>query len=517
MFSKVLVANRGEIALRIVRGLRDLDIRSVAVYSEVDRSSQHVRYADEAHFIGPADARQSYLNMDRIIQVAKDCGAVAVHPGYGFLAENADFAEACAAAGLTFIGPDAASIRLLGDKIAARKIAEDAGVPVLPGSGEVTSIEEATAFADKIGYPVMIKAAAGGGGRGIRLVQSRDELADAAARAMQEAQVAFGNPAIYVEKNLQRVRHIEVQVIGDQFGNIVPVGERECSIQRRHQKLIEECPSIAVSPQLRRSLTRAAVRIARAANYHNVGTVEFLLNEDGSWYFLEMNTRLQVEHPVTEIVTGTDLVKDQILVAAGEELPYDEADLLTRGWAIECRIVAEDPFNNFLPSVGRVVLAREPAGPGIRVESALYDGVEVTPYYDSLLAKVTAWGRNREGARTRMRRALAEFKVVGVATNIPYLEQILDQPDFISGHFDTEFLDRHEVVVEEHLAEQRSFAEIAALLMVTGGEADYSEYPAANGGAALPANGKRPPSSHWRTQMAGLSSGKGMGRWPRSI
>lgn len=516
MFSKVLVANRGEIALRIVRGLRDLGIRSVAVYSEVDRTSQHVRYADEAHFIGPADARQSYLNVDRIISVARECGAEAVHPGYGFLAENADFAEACAAAGMTFIGPDAASIRLLGDKIAARKIAADAGVPVLPGSGELSSIEEALAFADRIGYPVMIKAAAGGGGRGIRLVQRRDDLHDAAARAMQEAQAAFGNPAIYVEKNLQRVRHIEVQVIGDQFGNIVPVGERECSIQRRHQKLIEECPSIAVSPQLRRSLTRAAVRIARAANYHNVGTVEFLLNEDGSWYFLEMNTRLQVEHPVTEIVTGTDLVKDQILVAAGEELPYDEADLLTRGWAIECRIVAEDPFNNFLPSVGRVVLAREPAGPGIRVESALYDGVEVTPYYDSLLAKVTAWGRNREGARTRMKRALAEFKVVGVATNIPYLEQILDQPDFISGNFDTEFLDRHEVVVEEHLAQQRAFAEIASLLMVTG-EADYSETLSTNGAVGQAGNGRRPGASTWRTQMAGVGGNRGMGRWPRSI
>jgi acetyl-CoA carboxylase biotin carboxylase subunit len=306
-------------------------------------------------------------------------------------------------------------------------------------------------------------------------------------------------------------------VIGDQFGNVVPVGERECSIQRRHQKLIEECPSIAVSPGLRRSLTRAAVRIARAANYHNVGTVEFLLAEDGSYYFLEMNTRLQVEHPVTEIVTGTDLVKDQILVAAGEELPYDEADLLTRGWAIECRIVAEDPFNGFLPSVGRVVLAREPAGPGIRVESALYDGVEVTPYYDSLLAKVTAWGRNREGARTRMMRALAEFKVVGVATNIPYLEQILDHPDFVSGHFDTEFLDRHEVLVEEHLAEQRRFAEIASLLMVTGGETDFADYADTNGSAPALANGSRPAASTWRRQMSGLAGARGMGRWPRSI
>jgi len=512
MFSKVLVANRGEIALRIVRGLRDLGIHSVAIYSEVDRLSQHVRYADEAHFIGPANARDSYLNVEKIIEVAKRCGADAVHPGYGFLAENADFAEACESAGLTFIGPSPESIRLLGDKIQARKIALEAGVPVLPGSEEVTSVEEAMAFASSIGYPVMVKAAAGGGGRGIRLIQDENEFAGAAARAMQEAQAAFGNPAIYVEKNLQRVRHIEVQVIGDRFGNVVPVGERECSIQRRHQKLIEECPSIAVSPTLRRSLTRAAVRIARAANYHNVGTVEFLLNEDGSYYFLEMNTRLQVEHPVTEIVTGTDLVKDQIIVAAGEELPYEEADLLTRGWAIECRIVAEDPFNNFLPSVGRVVLAREPAGPGIRVESALYDGVEVTPYYDSLLAKVTAWGRNREGARTRMKRALAEFRVVGVATNIPYLEQILDHPDFIAGDVDTGFLDRNQVLVEEDLDVQQRMTEIAALLLVTGGDAEAAE--TTNGSPA--SNGHRSNGSEWRTRMAGMGQ-RGMGRWPKSI
>ena len=470
MFSKVLVANRGEIALRVVRALRDLSITSVAIYSDVDRLSQHVRYADEAHHIGPADARKSYLNGEKIIEVARACGAEAIHPGYGFLAENADFAEACAAAGLTFIGPSPASIRMLGDKIAAREIAREAGLPVLPGSVQVHTIDEARILARDIGYPVMIKAAAGGGGRGIRRVNDDTEFEDAAARAMQEAQAAFGDSSIYIEKNLTGVRHIEVQIIGDHFGNIVPVGERECSIQRRHQKLIEECPSIAVTPDLRRSLSRAAVRVARAADYHNVGTVEFLLTSTGEYFFLEMNTRLQVEHPVTEMSTGTDLVKDQILVAAGQELAYDEVELLTRGWAIECRIVAEDPFNNFLPSVGRVVLAREPAGPGIRVESALYDGVEVTPYYDSLLAKVTAWGRNREGARTRMKRALAEFRIVGVATNIPYLQQIVDHPDFIDGRIDTGFLDRHEVLAEEHLSEEREFSEIAALLLLQNGE-----------------------------------------------
>lgn len=514
MFSKVLVANRGEIALRIVRALRDLDIPSVAVYSEVDSLSRHVRDADEAHPIGPADARESYLNGDRIIAVAKACGADAIHPGYGFLAENADFAEACDASGLTFIGPSPASIRMLGDKIQARELAERCGLPVLPGSPEVHSIDEALAFANRIGYPVMVKAAAGGGGRGIRLIDSEEQFRESAARAMQEAQAAFGNSAIYVEKNLQRVRHIEIQIIGDKFGNIVPVGERECSIQRRHQKLIEECPSVAVTPDLRRSLSRAAVKIARAANYHNVGTVEFLLTPEGDYYFLEMNTRLQVEHPVTELTTGTDLVKDQILVAAGQELPYDDAELLTRGWAIECRIVAEDPFNNFLPSVGRVVLAREPAGPGIRVESALYDGVEVTPYYDSLLAKVTAWGRNREGARTRLRRALSEFRIVGVATNIPYIREILDLPDFIEGKIDTAFLDRHEMAAADPVEELQEMAEIAALLLVTGGEP--ADRPT-NGTIVPTTIAPRQTSAAWRSQMTGSGVGRGVGRWTKNI
>ncbi len=517
MFTKVLVANRGEIALRIVRALRDLSIKSVAVYSEVDRLSQHVRYADEAHLIGPADARQSYLNGDKIIEVALACGADAIHPGYGFLAENADFAEACARAGLTFIGPSPESIRMLGDKITARKMAAEAGLPVLPGSPEIESIDEAIAYADRIGYPVMVKAAAGGGGRGIRRINTPREFRDAASRAMQEAQAAFGSSAIYVEKSLHSVRHIEVQIIADKYGNTVPIGERECSIQRRHQKLIEECPSIAVGPDLRRSLSRAAVRIARAANYHNVGTVEFLLSETGEYYFLEMNTRLQVEHPVTEIATGTDLVKDQIMVAAGLELPYEEHELLSRGWAIECRVVAEDPFNSFLPSVGRIVLAREPAGPGIRVESALYDGIEVTPYYDSLLAKVTAWGRTREGARTRMRRALAEFRVVGVATNIPYLQQVIDLPDFIEGKIDTGFLDRHEVAATESIEEQEELAEIAALLGVVLGM-EQSEKPVERNGTASPTVVANGHGNHaWRRQMADIGQGKGMGRWPRSI
>lgn len=503
MFRKVLVANRGEIALRIVRALRDLSIRSVAVYSDVDRLSPHVRYADEAYHIGPAPARESYLNIERIINVAKRAGADAIHPGYGFLAENAEFAEACAAAGLTFIGPTPESMRLLGDKVAARTTAERANVPVIPGSDELLTIDEVRLAAERIGFPVMLKAAAGGGGKGVRVVRRPEELDRAAAAAMQEAKAAFGKPALYVEKLLSPVRHIEVQIIADQYGNVVPVGERECSIQRRHQKLIEECPSPVVDPLLRRALCRAAVRVARAANYHNVGTVEFLLTADRSFFFIEMNTRLQVEHPVTEMVTGVDLVKDQILVAAGEELPYDEAELLTRGWAIECRIVAEDPFNNFLPSVGKVMLAREPAGPGIRVESALYDGIEITPYYDSLLAKVTAWGRNREGARTRMKRALTEFRVEGVATNIPYLLQILDTPAFIAGDIDTSFLDRYQVQPSEPVEEQRLAAEVAALLYATGTFTD---------GRRRDAVDRRPRSTEWRRQMTGSMGGN----WWRS-
>lgn len=512
MLSKVLVANRGEIALRIVRGCRDLEVASVAVYSEADRLSQHVRYADEAHCIGPADARESYLNGQRILDVAKACGADAIHPGYGFLAENADFAEACQRAGLVFIGPSPESIRLLGDKATARKIAQEANVPVVPGTREIDNADDALRLAGGLGYPVMIKAAAGGGGRGIRLVENERQMRAAVAQAMQEAQAAFGDPRLYLEKLLRPARHIEVQIIADHYGNVVSLGERECSIQRRHQKIIEECPSVAVGPELRRALSRAAVRIARAVNYHSVGTVEFLLTEDGRYYFLEMNTRLQVEHPVTEITTGVDLVKDQIVVAGGEELPYDESDLLTRGWAIECRIVAEDPFNDFLPAVGRIVLAREPAGPGVRVESALYNGMEVTPYYDSLLAKVTAWGRNREGARFRMKRALEEFRVVGVATNIPYLLEILDLPAFINGELDTSFLDRFPVTAREPLEQQKKAAALAALLSVEGSRGRRARQ------AKAAFNGRQNgQSSAWRERMTGAGERRTAGRWPRSI
>jgi acetyl-CoA carboxylase biotin carboxylase subunit len=500
MLQKVLVANRGEIALRIVRAMHDLGIASVAIYSEVDRLSRHVRYADEAYLIGPPEASESYLNAERIIDVATACGADAIHPGYGFLAENADFAEACEEAGLIFIGPSPASIRLLGDKNTARSLAASVGVPVVPGTGPLESFDRAPELAREIGYPIAIKAVAGGGGRGIRFVEREEDLPRALALASREAEAAFSDGTLYLEAQMQRVRHIEVQIIADTFGNVIPLGERECSIQRRHQKIIEETPSMVVGPELRRALNRAAVRVARAAGYRSAGTVEFLLTEDERYYFLEVNARLQVEHPVTEMTTGVDIVKDQILVAGGSDLPYDEGDLLTRGWAIECRIVAEDPQNGFLPSVGRVVFSREPAGPGVRVESCLHDGMEVTPYYDSLLAKVTAWGTDREDARARMIRALQESRVVGVATNIPYLLEILQLPAFIEGRLDTDFLDRHQVGGQHSEGPLREVAAIAALLTLSG----ENRSSARDAEAA-----RRPVVSGWRQQA--------MGRWPKSI
>ncbi len=502
MLKKVLIANRGEIALRIVRALHDLGITSVAIYSEVDRLSRHVRYADEAYLVGPPEAAESYLNGERIIDIAVACGADAIHPGYGFLAENADFAEACEEAGLTFIGPSAAAMRLLGDKNAARALASSVGVPLVPGTEPLDSLDQAPRYAREIGYPIAIKAAAGGGGRGIRFVESEEDLPRALDMARREAIAAFKDGSLYLEKQMQRVRHIEVQIIADTFGNVIPLGERECSIQRRHQKIIEEMPSVIVDPELRRGLNRAAVRIARAAGYRSAGTVEFLLTEDKRYYFLEVNARLQVEHPVTEMTTGVDLVQDQIRVASGQELAYDEGDLLTRGWAIECRIVAEDPQNGFLPSVGRVVLSREPAGPGIRVESALHDGYEVTRYYDSLLAKVTAWGPDREAARARMLRALRECRVVGVATNIPFLLEILNMPEFIEGILDTDFLDRHGVSAEQSEEPLREAAAIAALLTLTS--------DGRSSGEVAPVAPRRPAISAWRQQQA-------MGRWPRNI
>lgn len=442
MFRKLLVANRGEIALRVMRTCREMGIATVAVYSEVDRSALHVRYADEAYLLGPAPSRESYLNIPRIIDLARRCGAEAIHPGYGFLSENADFAHACREADIAFVGPTPEAMHLLGDKVAARRCMREAGVPVIPGVDMVVDYREAETAAKDVGYPILIKAAAGGGGKGIRLVHNAEELESALRIASSEAASAFGDHGVYVEKFLEPVRHIEVQIIADRHGNAVALGERECSIQRRHQKLVEESPSVAVDQPLRERLMAAAVAAARASGYENAGTVEFLMDSDRQFYFLEVNARLQVEHPVTEWVTGVDLVADQIRVATGEPLPYQQEDVTLRGWAIECRIAAEDPYNNFLPSVGRIDYVYEPSGPGIRVDSSLFDEAQIPYHYDPLLAKAIAWGHDRSEALQRMQRALREFVVVGIQTNIPFHLQLLDDARFLEGRFHTSFLEQ---------------------------------------------------------------------------
>ena len=463
MFKKLLIANRGEIALRIVRACREIGIKAVAVYSEADRNSLHVRHADEAYLIGPAAARESYLNGERIIEVARRAGADALHPGYGFLAENSKFAQACLDAGIAWVGPSPDSLRTMGDKIQARKLMAEAGIPVVPGSEEVTSEGTAASAATGIGYPIMIKATAGGGGRGIRTVYRADELPMALEAASHEAASAFGDGALYLEKFLEPVRHIEVQVIADGSGNAVFLGERECSIQRRHQKMIEEAPSTAVDRKLRRQLEEMALRAVHAIKYTSVGTLEFLVDQEGRVNFMEMNTRLQVEHPVTEMVTGVDLVGDQILVAAGEELPYSE--VAVQGWAMECRIAAEDPFNNFLPSVGTVSFVSVPGGPGVRVDSALYDGLEITHYYDPLIAKLCTWGRTRLETIQRMKRALREFKIVGISTNIPFHLQVMEDAHFVQGKLDTTFVDRRFEARKENGLGQEQVALLAAAVL----------------------------------------------------
>jgi acetyl-CoA carboxylase biotin carboxylase subunit len=481
-FRKLLVANRGEIAIRVMRACRELGIASVAVFSDADRRSRHVRYADEAYCIGPPPAVESYLSIPRIMEVAARAGVDAVHPGYGFLAEDPNFAQACRDAGITFVGPSPESMRLLGDKIHARALMRRAGIPVTPGTEEIADPEEAIHAARALGYPVMVKAAAGGGGRGIRRVDSEDELRGALAVAAAEAAAAFGQGRVYLEKLLRPVRHVEVQLIADRHGNVVALGERECSIQRRHQKMIEECPSPAVDGRLRDRLTWAAVTAAHVSGYENAGTVEFLLDADGNFYFLEMNTRLQVEHPVTEIVAGVDLVAEQILVAAGHPLSYTQESLPRRGWAIECRIVAEDPRAGFVPSVGEVAFAREPAGPGVRVESALYDGFQVSMYYDPLVAKVTAWGRDRDEAIRRMTRALGEFQIVGVQTNIPFHLEVMASPAFRRGELSTDFLTEHAALPAAPPDEERQRAAlIAAALLTHGRTAAGRQGPSRNG------------------------------------
>jgi acetyl-CoA carboxylase biotin carboxylase subunit len=443
---KVLIANRGEIAVRVVRACRDLGLRTVAVFSECDRLARHVRMADEAVAIGGNPPGESYLRIDRILDAARVTGADAVHPGYGFLSENEEFAAACGDAGLVFIGPSPDAVARLGSKTEARRIAEGAGVPLVPGTdqalGPGVADEEIAREADRVGYPLLVKAVAGGGGKGMRLVSDRREIAAAVRAARSEAASAFGDADVYLERRLTRPRHVEVQVLADHHGRVQPFVERECSIQRRHQKLLEESPSPVVSPALRARLAEAAVAVARAANYTNAGTVEFLLAEDGRFFFLEMNTRLQVEHPVTEMVTGVDLVQWQIRIARGERLTIEAQDGLTpSGHAIECRVYAEDPEAGFMPSPGRVLSIRTPAGPGIRDDGWVESGTEVPMYYDSLISKLIAWGEDRAQATARMRRALDEYDVQGVRTSIPFFRALLERPEFMEARFHTASLD----------------------------------------------------------------------------
>src|SRR5215813_2292284 len=444
MFRKVLIANRGEIAVRIIRACRDMGISPVAVYSEADSHALHVRLSDEAVCIGPAASIESYLSIPAIIGVAKQTGAEAIHPGYGFLAENADFAAAVAAASLTFIGPSPEAMRLMGAKTSARRTARDAGVPVVPGTVEpLTSFAEAKTTAASFGYPVMLKASAGGGGKGMRLVHGEAELESAFVNAQSEAAAAFGNPELYLEKAVERPRHIEIQIFADTHGNVVHLGERECSIQRRHQKVIEECPSPINDPDLRRRMGEAAVKLGQAVNYTGAGTVEFLLADaTRDFYFLEMNTRLQVEHPVTELVTGRDLVREQFRVATGGPLSFTQEDVSWQGHAIECRIYAEDPANKFFPSPGTVTHLREPAGLGVRIDSGVTRLSEVSIHYDPMIAKLAVWGRTRQEAIERLRRALDEYEVSGITTNLPFFREVAKDEEFVSGQLDTGFITR---------------------------------------------------------------------------
>jgi acetyl-CoA carboxylase biotin carboxylase subunit len=443
MFQKVLVANRGEIALRVIRACRELGIQTVAVYSEADRESLHVRFADDDVCIGPAPARQSYLNTARIIAAAEITGADAIHPGYGFLAENAEFARICSACNITFIGPLPEQIEAMGDKASARRLAANAGVPTVPGSeGILEDPDAALEVAEGIGFPVLIKATAGGGGKGMRIAREPDQFIQMFSLAQNEALAAFGNGAVYVEKFLDRPRHVEIQVLGDTHGRVVHLGERDCSIQRRHQKLIEESPSPAVDAALREELGQAAVQLASAIGYLGAGTLEFLLDPAGRFYFMEMNTRIQVEHPVTEMVTGFDLVKEQIRIAAGEPLSLPAHLNGLRGHSIECRVNAEDPARNFQPCPGQITAYHPPGGPGVRVDTHVYAGYTVPPYYDSLLAKVIVHGRDRAEALVRMGQALDSFILEGVTTTIPFLSRLIRHPDFVAGTVDTRFLER---------------------------------------------------------------------------
>ena len=461
MFKKILVANRGEAAVRVLRACRELEIRSVAVYSDPDRSGLHVRYANEAYRIGPGAARDSYLKMETIIDVAKRSGADAIHPGYGFLSENPEFAQLCIDSGIAFIGPPPEAIRAMGDKIEARKVMEAAGVPVVPGVTSELDDEAALKAIKRIGLPIMVKASAGGGGKGMRLVTEESQIAPALRGARSEAQSAFGNSAIYIEKALQEPRHVEVQVLGDKHGNLIHVGERDCSIQRRHQKVIEECPAPGLSKKLQNAIREAGVKAARAVNYENAGTVEFLLDKSGEFYFLEMNTRIQVEHAITERTTGIDLVKAQIRIAEGEKLWIKQSDVILRGTAIECRIYAEDPHNNFMPSPGLITVFRVPGGPGVRLDSGVYAGFTVPMEYDPMVAKLIAHGDTRKEAIERITRALREFTIKGIKTSIPFHLHVMKNSRFMRGDVNTTFIEKE--FLGRGLSEERTHDQVALL------------------------------------------------------
>jgi len=464
MFNKVLVANRGEIAVRILRACRELGLPTVAIFSEADRNALHVRYADEAYLLGPAPSRESYLRADKIIDIARKCGADAIHPGYGFLAEREAFAAACLEAGITFIGPKPQAIASMGDKMTARNTVASAGVPVVPGTQSTGGLrdDELLAEASKIGFPLVIKATAGGGGKGMREVSSLEEMPALLASARREAESSFGDGNVYLEKLMMEARHIEIQILADQFGNAIHLGERDCSIQRRHQKLIEETPSPIMDAKLRQKMGAVAVKAAKSVDYVNAGTIEFLVDKDKNFYFLEMNTRLQVEHPVTELVTGIDIVAEQIRIARGRQLSYKQEDIKVRGHSIECRINAEDPYNGFMPSTGHVSLSIVPTGPGIRVDTSVYSGIEITPFYDPMIAKLAVWGETRGQAILRMRRALEEYRIVGVRTNIPFHQTMMDSARFMGGQYDTRFVEERFSMPEPDEKGDARYPEIAA-------------------------------------------------------
>jgi acetyl-CoA carboxylase biotin carboxylase subunit len=472
VFRKILIANRGEIAVRVLRACKEMGIRTVAVFSEVDRKALHTRYADEAYCIGPAPAGESYLVIDKIIDVAKRAGAEAIHPGYGFLAENPLFADRCEKEKIKLIGPSAHAMRTMGSKTLARKTVQAAGVPVVPGTVEpITTDAEVVRVAKEIGFPVMLKATAGGGGKGLRLVREESELTSSLRMAKSEAKSAFSDDSVYIEKYIENPRHVEIQILGDRHGNYAHLCERECSIQRRHQKVVEESPSVIVTPEMRAAMGKVAIEAARAVKYEGAGTCEFLVDRDRNFFFLEMNTRLQVEHPVTEMVTGIDIVKEQIRVAAGERLSIRQEDVKQSGHAIECRVYAEDPERNFMPCPGVVTSLRIPGGPGVRDDSGMYEGSEIPIYYDPIISKLVAWGKDRTEAIARMKRALAEYVVTGVKTTIPFHIRVMNNRHFIEGNFDTNFIDK--VFFKEEEARQLANEEVAlvtAAIQVFTGE-----------------------------------------------